>query len=196
VTQRVVFFVGPDMCGKTQIAQAISRISGIPYFKASSEHDSYLSSKVSKREAFLNQLRYADPRVFDVLKQTGHSLVFDRGFPCEAVYSQVMQRPTDARMLWHMDEMWASLGASVVVCGRSSYAGIADDLDCSIQEGTLQRLHGAYLAFAMQTRCRVMHLNVDDENLGRECDEVLAFLGYSAHQRTMMLLQLTEGTTR
>ena len=59
--QQIVFFVGPDRCGKTEISKATSAAIGVPYFKASSEHDSFLSSKVTKREAFLNQLRYADP---------------------------------------------------------------------------------------------------------------------------------------
>lgn len=174
--QRIVFFVGPDMCGKTNIAHAVSQATGIPCFKASSEHDSYLSSKASKREAFLNQLRYADPRVFDVLKQTGYSLIFDRGFPCEAVYSRVMGRETDQVMLAHMDEMWASIDARVVFCHRSSYAGIVDDLDPNIKEVTLQRLHNAYVDFANVTRCKVLRLNVDDEDIVREVSEVVGFI--------------------
>lgn len=193
MTQHVVMFVGPDMCGKTQIAKAVARVTGIPYFKATSEHDSYLSSKVTKREAFLNQLRYADPRVFDVLKQTGHSIVFDRAYPCELVYSSVMGRETDSSMLGHMDETWASLGARIVVCQRSSYEGIVDDLDSKITASTLQRLHEGYDSFARTTQCKVLRLNVDDENLFREVDDVLAFMGYDASARLARVTQLWDG---
>jgi hypothetical protein len=174
--QVILFFVGPDMCGKTQIAQELSRVIGVPYFKATSEHEDYLSSKVTKREEFLNQLRYADPRVFDVLNQTGYSMVFDRGFPCEAAYSKVMGRETDMTMLHHMDEMWASIDARIVFCYRSSYAGIVDDLDSNIDSVVLQGIHDAYLDFLSWTRCKVINLNVDDENLNREVMEIIEHL--------------------
>jgi hypothetical protein len=176
--QRLVFFVGPDMCGKTNIAQALSHATGIPYFKATSEHDAYLSSKVSKRELFLNQLRYADPRVVDLLKQTGQSVVFDRGWPCEYAYSTVMGRETDNKMLWHLDEQWASLDARIVSCYRTSYMGIVDDLDEGIRAGTLHELDSAYVDFAQRTRCKVHRLCVDDEDLEREVAEVCMFIGF------------------
>lgn len=174
--QHVVFFVGPDMCGKTEIAKATAAALGVPYFKASSEHDSYLSSKVSRREAFLNQLRYADPRVFDVLQQSGHSLVFDRGFPCEYAYSRVFNRETDTTMLRHMDEMWSTIDARIVFCYRSSYEGIVDDLDPNITARVLRDIHAEYESFFVWSRCKHLELNVDDEVLGREVDDVLRFL--------------------
>lgn len=174
--QLVLFFVGPDMCGKTQISQEIGKVTGIPYFKASSEHDSFLSSRVSKREAFLNQLRYADPRVFDVLKQTGYSLIFDRGFPCEYAYAKVFGRETDQTMLRHMDEMWSTIDARVILCTRSSYEGIVDDLDPTVKGEVLQRIHDAYLDFASWTKCKLFNLNVDDEDLNREVADIINYL--------------------
>ena len=175
--QHIIFFVGPDMCGKTEIAKATACELGVPYFKASSEHDSFLSSRVSKREAFLNQLRYADPRVFDVLKQSGYGLVFDRGFPCEYVYSSVLGRETDLTMLRHMDEMWASIGAKIVLCYRKlGYSGIVDDLDSSLDASVLLDLERGYREFASWTKCRLQELAVDDEDLGREVTEVISQL--------------------
>lgn len=164
------------MCGKTQIAQALSRVTGVPYFKASSEHDSFLSSRTSKREAFLNQLRYADPRVFDVLNQTRYGLIFDRGFPCEYAYSLVFNRDTDLKMLIHMDEMWASIGARIVFCHRSDYTNVVDDLDPTVQGEVLQRVHDAYLDFFKFTKCKVIHLNVDDEDLNREVADIITHM--------------------
>lgn len=171
--QRILFFVGPDMCGKTQIAQALSRVIDVPYFKATSEHASYLSGP----NQFINQLRYADMRVFDMLKQTGHSVIFDRGYPCEFVYSKAFGRETDERVLALEDESYASLGAKVVICHRSSYEGIQDDLDSNIKESKLQELHNLYQEFAAWTKCDVLNLNVDDEELEREVADVLKFIG-------------------
>jgi deoxyadenosine/deoxycytidine kinase len=174
--QLILFFVGPDMCGKTQIAQEVAKVTGVPYFKASSEHDSFLSSRVTKREAFLNQLRYADPRVFDILKQTGYGLIFDRGFPCEYAYSKVFGRETDLTMLKHMDEMWSSIDARVIFCHRSSYAGIVDDLDPTVRGETLQHVHDAYLDYFAQSKCKRFMLNVDDEDLNREVNDIIQYL--------------------
>lgn len=174
--QLVLFFVGPDMCGKTQIAKELSKVIDVPYFKASSEHDSFLSSQTSKREAFLNQLRYADPRIFDVLKQTGYGLIFDRGFPCEWAYSRVFKRETDTSMLKHMDDMWSTIDARVIFCHRSSYEGIVDDLDPSITARVLENIHAEYEDFFVWSSCKHLKLNVDDENLEREINDIVQYL--------------------
>lgn len=175
--QQLIFFVGPDMCGKTEISKALSKATGIPYFKATSEHTSFLSSRVSKTDQFLNQLRFADPRVLDILRQTGHSVIFDRGFPCEYAYSRTMGRETDMVMLKHVDEAYAALGAIVVFCHRSSYAGIHDDLDPTVGPELLIKLHNEYYDFLTNvSRCKRLWLNVDDEDLNREVTEVLDFV--------------------
>lgn len=174
------------MCGKTEISRELSRVIGIPYFKATSEHTSFLSSRISKNDQFLNQLRFADPRVYDMLRQTCHSVIFDRGFPCEYAYSKVFGRETDLTMIKHMDEAYASLGAYIVLCHRSSYAGITDDLDPTVNEACLISLQNAYFNFANWTECKLLKLNVDDENLDREIDEVLQFMGYTDMERMLM----------
>ena len=175
-SQRIIFMVGPDMSGKTQIAKELSRRIGVPYFKASSEHASFLS-KDAKNDLFIDQLRHADPRVYDLLKQTGHSVIFDRGFPCEWVYSHVFIRETDQPFLLHMDKQWASLGAKIIFCHRSSYKGIIDDLDPNINEYKLKKIDIVYRTFLEKvTSCDYLMLNVDDEDLDREVSEIVAFL--------------------
>lgn len=178
--QRVVFFVGADMCGKTEIARELSWRIDVPYFKASSEFTTFLNSRgrqgPPQNDRFLNQLLHADPRVFDLLKQTGHSVIFDRGFPCEWVYSSVLGRKTDINAIVSLDECWASLGACIIFCNRSSYAGITDDADPTIGAEILQKLHDKYVEFGKWTRCRFMSLNVDDENLQREIGDITKFL--------------------
>lgn len=182
--QRVTFFVGPDMTGKTNIAQNVSRLTGIPYFKASLERSTYLSRK----DRFVNELRYADPRVADVLRQTGYSIIFDRGYPCELVYSSVLQRETDYVAIAAADNAYAELGAQIVLCVRSSYDGIVDDIDPNLDSTRLTQLSRAYMYFVEgYTKCESMVLNVDDEDLDRETDEVLRFMGYTELERSMML---------
>lgn len=178
MNQNIVIVVGPDRCGKTQIAKELARQLGNErfYFKATSEHVSFLSSRVSTNDQFLNQLRFADPRVYDLLRQTGHSVVFDRAFPCEFVYSKVLGRETDMAMIKHMDEAWASLNARIILCHRSSYVGIVDDLDPTIEVNMLNKLHDAYFDFASWTKCKLLKLNVDDEDLSREVNDIIQYL--------------------
>ncbi len=190
--QTIVMFVGSDMTGKTQIAKELSRITFVPYFKATSEHTTFLSSRYSTNDQFLNQLRFADPRVFDLLRQTGHSVIFDRAYPCEFSYSKVLGRETDLKMLHHVDESWASIGTKIVFCHRSSYKGIVDDLDPTIEEKHLQQLHDAYEEFIGWTKCQVLRLNVDDENLDREVNEVMKFIGYNDHWIYVMRKQAND----
>ena len=165
-------FVGPDMCGKSEIARELSRQLEVPLFKASSEHDTFMNAQ----QRFIHQLQYADPRVLDFLVQTGYSVIFDRAYPCEEVYAKVFRRNTDHRVLVHLDREYAKLGARIVICHRSSYVGIKDDLNKDIDAKVLQDLDRGYVNFSAWTRCNVLHLNVDDENLEREVRDVKVWL--------------------
>lgn len=170
--QNVIFLVGADMCGKTQIAQALSQKLQIPYFKPSEERQTF----VNNQSKFLFDLKYADPRMADFLWQSGYSVVFDRGFPCEWVYSKLLNRETDDVALRHVDNVYASIGAKIVVTYRSSYVGIIDDIDSSLKEEKLEVIDRLYREFAKWSNCSVMFLNVDSENLDWEVEEICKFL--------------------
>lgn len=170
--QQIVAIVGPDMCGKTEIASALCEDLNLPYFKASSEHETYLRHP----DRFIQQLRFADTRVLDFLKQTGYSVVFDRAWPCEFAYSTVFKRPTDMSVLTRVDAGMASLGAKIIITHRTSYKGIIDDIDPTTTEDRLDALDAAYQGFLKWTKCSTLLLNVDDENLGREIRDIKQFL--------------------
>jgi len=194
--QTIVIFEGPDRCGKSQIAKELSRRTGISYFKASSEHSTYLGDK---KDLFLKQLLHADPRMIDLLRQTKLSLIMDRAYPSEYVYSKVMNRPTDHDMLNIVDQEYASLGAVIVICYRETYKGIVDDIDPKINESVLDRLQAEYIEFAKTTKCDVMFLNVSDENLDREVNQILDFIVHrkpSAIENTEKLLSDVEKVKR
>lgn len=170
--QLVLLCGGPDRCGKTNILRELERRLGVPYFKASGEHENFLSSQ----SKFVNELRYADPRVHDLLHQTGMSVLVDRAFMCEWVYSQFFNRETDMSMLRVMDAKYAKLGAKVLICTRKSFHGIKDDLDPNLDEHALQKISDLYADFVKWTKCKTYVLYVDDEDLEREVSEVIEFL--------------------
>jgi hypothetical protein len=160
------------MCGKTEIAKELSKRMHIPTFKASTEHDSFLNIQGE----FLKQLQYCDTRVLDLLRQTGHSVIFDRGFPCEWVYSNYFKRQTDIDVIRRLDREYSKLGAKLIVCNRTSYKGIIDDLDPSIDAKELEKLDNLYLKFVEDSHLDTLFLNVDDENLDREVNEIMTFI--------------------
>lgn len=171
--QKICVFEGCDMTGKTQIAQSVAAKLGISYYKASNEHDAF----VNKQDYFINSLRFSDTRLVDFIRQTQTSVVFDRCWPSEAVYAQFFNRATDFDVIAKVDNAYAEMGAKIIICTRSSFEGIYDDLRPDwIGPQQLLQLNNLYLAYMKSTKCKYMLLNVDDENLERETNEVISFL--------------------
>lgn len=168
--QKVIIFEGPDRTGKSNIAQELSHRLFVPYFKNKDEVKNFLDSK----DYYVNVLRYADPYFISYLKQTGNSVIIDRHYPSEWVYSRVFKRKTDMKALRRTDEAMAALGAKIVICWRSSYANREDDdFPGVITEEKLQKIHDGYVRFRNWTKCESIWLNVDDEDLNREVNDVL-----------------------
>ena len=171
--QQIVILVGPDRCGKTNIIEELRRRTGIPTFKAKVQREFF----VGDRKNFLPFLRYGETTILDMVEQIGSSVIFDRLWPCEWVYSKCFGRDTDEEVLRKLDERYASLGALIVVCHRTNYANIEDDDDPSIKQETLEKLDALYKEFASTCKTRCEFLEVDDENLDREVSQILSWMG-------------------
>lgn len=170
--QLVLFVVGPDGCGKSSIISELSRVLNVPAFKASDEHATFLGTQ----KKFLSDLRFADPRIEDFLYQTGASVIFDRGYPCEKVYAEFYDRETDHKVLRFLDEKYAAMGAKILVCTRSSFQGRVDNLDARLDQTALAKISNLYQEFLIWTKCSTLMLNVDDENLTRELNDIMKWL--------------------
>lgn len=170
--QQIVIIVGADKSGKSSIIKELSRVTNIPTFKAKVQREFFENNK----EGFLPFLRYGETTILDMVEQTGQSVIFDRLFPCEWVYSRCFGRQTDDDVVNKLDERYAALNALVVVCYRSSYKGIEDDLDTSVKQHTLEKLTSLYRQFAKQAKVRCEFLNVDDEDLDREIKQILEWM--------------------
>ncbi len=171
----VLALEGPDRCGKTQIATALSVALRIPTFKATTEHETFLS----KQDLFVQQLRFALPREIDLIAQGCIPyIIYDRSWGSEFAYSAYYGRLTDNKVLRYVDNRMAEFGAKIVICYRSSYEGIVDDIQPMLQGQGLAQIEQKYREFAQWTKCDTLFLNVDDEDLARECTEILSWLGY------------------
>lgn len=170
--QLVLMFGGPDMTGKTNIAKELSRRLDIPYFKSSEEGKTFLSNQ----DKFIMDLRYADPRVADFVLQTNHSVIFDRGYPCEWVYSKFFNRDTDLNALRYVDDIHSAIGTKIIITYRSSYENIIDDLNPDIAGSKLRDIEMLYREFLSWTKCQCFFLNVDSNDLDHEIKNIMKFL--------------------
>ena len=163
---------GVDMTGKTQIAAELSRQLGIPVFKNSGEWFTDLRDP----SYFKNLLTYGATFLADFLCQTKPSAIMDRNYASEWVYSRHFGRATNEQALRKVDEKFAEAGGKIVICRRKSYRGIRDDLHSYIDSHELEGLDSLYQAFEKWTKCEVLTVWVDDENLERETHEIREWL--------------------
>lgn len=170
--QHVIIFDSADGTGKTNIAQGLSKRLGVPYFKNTRER------KFFERDPgyFVKALKYGDPYFVTYLKQTGASVILDRSYPSEWVYSRALGRPTDHDILRMVDTMYADVGAKIVIPFRSDYTTARKDQFDVIDLAMLQRLDELYEQFQAWTSCETFRLCVDDEDLERELSEIVPFV--------------------
>src|SRR4030067_538019 len=164
MAQHVIIFDSPDRTGKTEISVELSKRLGVPRFK------NHREGMFFERDPgyFCKALRYGDPYFVSYLKQTGASVILDRSFPSEWVYSQAFNRPTSMDILRMVDTMYAEIGAKIIIPYRSSYHGIQDDQFKILDGPKLQKIDDLYNEFVKWTSCDVLRLCVDDEDLQRE----------------------------
>lgn len=171
--QRIIIFDGPDMCGKTNMAKALSKFTGIKYFKNELEHTYFDSPNTSY---FRNAAKYIDSYMSHFLKTTRLSVIFDRAWPSEYCYPRVFGRRRSMKTLKELDKRWSQLNTFIIIPVRSSYEGIVDDRHPTITQEKLEHLDSMYREFAEWTQCKTLLLNVDDEDLCRELLEIVDFV--------------------
>ena len=169
--QKIIIFDGPDMCGKTEMAQELSSRLGIPYFKNEGEWDFFEKDP----KYFANCVRYGATFFCSFLRQSGYSVIMDRGHHSEWVYSQVFDRETNLSALTAVDKAFAALGAVVIVPFRTSYDGLVDQFE-AVTPKRLREIDKKYKKIQEWTACEVFFINVDDEDLEREMTDILGFL--------------------
>ena len=102
--------------------------------------------------------------------------MLDRAYPSEYVYPQIFDRKTDVRATTMCDEMCASMNAKIIIPFRNSYSNVEDQFSF-VDEEMLDKVHDKYVDFFGWTKCKALMLNVDDEDLKREINEIMTFLG-------------------
>jgi hypothetical protein len=167
--QKIIILDSPDSCGKTNIGKELSSLTGIPYFKNSDEHKYFLKEP----EYFIHAIRYVDTYFTSYLESSGASVILDRAWPSEWVYSQALGRKTDFGVLRELDTRHSHLGTNIVIPYRSDYSNVNDDYQ-QVNDN-IRKIHDLYMDFSQWTKCKVLLMNVDDENLSREIRDIRSF---------------------
>jgi hypothetical protein len=167
-------FIGPDMTGKSNIAEELSRQTGLPVFKNSGEWKTQLDSS----DYFLNLLRYGGPFLMDFIRQTNISVILDRFYPCELVYATAFGRGTDMSAIDWMDKNFREVGGKFIICLRQDYSGLIDDqYPDQLPPEMLRILDANYREFAEYTGCDFLILETDDMDLNKQVKKIKMFLG-------------------
>ena len=167
-------FIGPDMTGKSNIAEELSYQSGIPVFKNSGEWKTQLDSP----DYFLNLLRYGGPFLMDFIRQTDTSVILDRFYPCEYVYASAFDRETDMDAIMWMDKNFSKINGKFIICLRKDYSGLVDDqYPDQLPHEMLKTLDVKYREFAEYTSCDYLILETDDMDLNKQIKKIKIFLG-------------------
>jgi thymidylate kinase len=173
VTQRIIILDSEDGNGKTEIAKGLSRHFDMPRFKYEMEHQADFGS--SKENRFRLCIQHAMPMLQSFLRQTGQSVIFDRAYPSEWVYSRYFGRESCVASMDMIDKWHADHDAKIIIPFRTER--VRDESDYTfLTAGVKKDLAKLYQEFAKWTKCDVLFLQVDDENLDREMRDILAWL--------------------
>lgn len=152
--QRIIIFDSPDGTGKSNIAKALSHRIGVPYFKMNTEHENW------RRGKFKEALEFDQTYLLQLLKQTGHSVIIDRAYPAEWVYSKAFQRQTNEKLLVTLDTEFAALGTNIIIPLRHDYSNNREDE--LVPNSALQTIHNYYVEFSKWTHCVPVQIYVDE----------------------------------
>ena len=169
--QKVIIMDGVDGCYKSTMAKELSKRLNIPYFK-NSRQDLYFG-KDSKY--FQRALKFGEPYFCDYLKQSGASIIIDRGYPSEFCYPHVMGRETDIEMLRIVDEMFAGIDTKIVCPFRSDYSVVKDKFEV-LDKQKLEAIHEMYAQFCRWTKCDVLRFCVDGTDIETQMALIIPFV--------------------
>lgn len=165
--QQLIIFEGPDLCGKTNIAEQVSLQLDVPLYKSGREHDLFHD----KNAQYLT-LKYGNYEMIKLLDTTNASVIFDRFFPSEWVYSQVYDRTRDLDLVLEYDRYWASLGGKIIWLDKPEMDGKDELIDVSRYNEIRQK----YEQYMSLTNCEFFRLDTTDRDLRTQVNKICNFI--------------------
>ena len=154
--QKIIILEGIDKSGKSFIGKLFQSVFGIPYYHgerspASREELKTRSFEVAKIEMM---------QMYDILKQTGISIIIDRWHLSELVYGKVYGRQIDENFIWDMDEKLADLGAVIVyVSAPLEVLKIRWNREKLIDFEEVKNIIDQYEKSIKKSKCKIIYYN-------------------------------------
>jgi thymidylate kinase len=172
----IIIFEGTDHCGKTSIAKAFcERNPSFKYFKVKQEqlHIEKVDPEILK-QSHLMQLNF----FYEFARQIDFNVVMDRFFPSEFVYGKLF-RDIDETEIMKFDELFASIGTVIIIVEKAD-----DKLEDRLwTKAQLLAIKERYSKFVDESKCRVLYLNTDSEDLEWELNEIHDFINSKIEKR-------------
>jgi thymidylate kinase len=169
--KHIIIFEGPDRTGKSEIGQTLADVLNIAYFKNPNEHNNF--KEYNTLDAFRYDTKYILSLIqADVFKNSG--IILDRHFPSEYVYAKVYNRKTDENLIWHYDNEFAKLNATIIYCYKSTYDDFSDEL---ISENDIKNIRNVYENdYLKNTKMNIIKLETSNENLQEQISYIMSKL--------------------
>ena len=164
--QQIIIFEGHDMVGKTTILTELSKRLNIPAYKEIRNERWY---------DHMIDLLYAEEARCQMLEQLGFSVIFDRSYPSEWVYSQVYNRPTLFDKLTTLDKRYAMMGAKIIILYKTHDKFLDDDQKL-IEKEKYTDIKDMYTEFAKQSQCQCLLIDTSDQDLEKQLALITRFL--------------------
>lgn len=152
---------GPDKVGKSTIAKELSKVLDIPYFKFTA-HDYWDKSEYELATKF------DQPFLAELLRQTGYSMIIDRGYPSEYAYGKTFNRNVDLDLIGKLDKMFSNLNTTIVYCEKVNN----EEKDERFDIDKYNMLKFNYTQFFIVTKCKHIYLDTTDQDLNKQVKEI------------------------
>ena len=170
ISQHIIIFEGHDGSGKTILSNALSNYMLIPRFKYT-QCEEHFAAKYD----FLLRTYFDQSMFIEFLEQTGYSIILDRCYPSEWVYSKVFARPMDEIFLDELDKKYAKLKPKIIVCEKKNFIGEFKDDYIKISE--IVSIKNCYRRFINFTECETLLLDTTKQDLDGDIKKIIKFIG-------------------
>lgn len=158
--QTIVIFEGHDKAGKTTIANALAKELDLTVFKVT--RDKYFWDPVSYQT-------YATEAITQIIEKTGLSVILDRSFASDHMYSKLFKRPYNYSKGYETADRFGKLDALIVLCYKDKISYLDDPEDAAfISTADYDKMTEIYLEFLGEIDCRYIIINTSDHDLDKQ----------------------------
>ena len=158
--QNVIIF---ESCAHSNYAELMDRCSNelhIPIFNP--------DTNKSKHEFITNSIEYIDPYIVNFLKQTKNSVIFNRKYPSQYVYSNVDNLDINSDIFAKIDSLYSEMGTTIIFCYKTQFEDV-----------NIKQLHDKtythYINFFNNSMCKILPIDIS-EKIYKNVTKIISYI--------------------